>query len=145
MNATNTQDLKKSTKTYFEPLIWRSELSLNNEELDAQHQQLFNLTNELIKHADADAHSEIINETLYELLQYIDVHFSDEEKMLEELNYPKLAEHKRAHRNFTKKIARFCQDVVLGKSHIAEHLLTFLSTWIMQHTGFDDQDFKKYI
>lgn len=124
---------------------WSEELSLNNEDIDAQHKKLFALTNELINHSDADAHSEIINETLYELLQYVDVHFSDEEEMLAKINYPKLEEHRKIHRSFTRKIAMFCQDVVKGKAHIAEDLLDYLTGWIIQHTSIEDQDYKNYL
>ena len=145
MNTITNQKVDRSTNRSFSKVLWSPELSLDNEDIDAQHQKLFSLTNELIGHADADAHSEIINETLYELLQYIDVHFSDEEEMLKNINYPKFDEHKKLHRGFTKKIAMFCQDVVKGRAKIAEHLLEFLIAWITQHTSIDDQDYKKYL
>lgn len=141
----NQAPLIKSNKVPAEKIIWTEGLSLNNETIDNQHKHLFKLTNELIDHSDADAHSEVLNDILYELLQYIDSHFSDEEALLAQLNYPKLEEHKRIHRSFTRKIAMFCKDVVNRKAHIAEELLTFLSAWIKQHTTIDDQDYKNYI
>ena len=145
MNATIQQKDKISTSTSFSAVKWSPELSFNDENIDTQHQKLFELTNELIGHSDADAHSEIINETLYELLKYVDEHFSDEEEMLENINYPKLAEHKKLHRGFTKNIAMFCQDVVKEKAKVAEQLLEFLTAWIVQHTSIDDQDYKNYL
>lgn len=145
MNATTTQKVERSTNKSFSKVHWSSELSLNNEDIDAQHQKLFALTNELIDQSDAHAHSEIVNETLYELLKYIDVHFTDEEELLEKINYPKLDEHKKLHRGFTKKIAMFCHDVVKGKAKITENLLEYLIAWILQHTGIDDQDYKNYV
>lgn len=145
MQASVLQNTNKQSTKSFSPVTWKSELSLNNEDIDTQHQHLFALTNELIQHADADAHSEIINETLYELLKYVDVHFSDEEEMLKKVNYPRLDEHKKLHRAFTKKIALFCHDVVKGKAHIAEELLSFLSQWIVQHTEIEDLDYKNYL
>lgn len=145
MNTTTKQKIEKPDIKHISSVKWTQELSLNNENIDEQHKKLFALTNELIMHSDADAHSEIINETLYELLQYVDIHFSEEEEMLEKVGYPKLEEHKKIHRSFTKKIAMFCRDVVRGKAHIAEELLVFLTGWIYQHTSIDDQDYKNYI
>lgn len=145
MNTSIKNKLDRPKIKQISAVEWSDELSLNNENIDAQHKNLFALTNELIKHSDADAHSEIINETLYELLQYIDIHFAEEEELLEKVNYPKLEEHKKIHRSFTRKIAMFCRDVVKGKAHIAEELLVFLTEWIRQHTSIDDQDYKNYI
>jgi len=145
MNTTKKTAITQPAKTSFPKVYWTQELSLGNEDIDEQHQKLFALTNELIDHSDAEARSEIINETLYELLQYIDVHFRDEEEMLQKINYPKLEEHKKIHRSFTKKIAMFCHDVVKGKSKVAEHLLEYLIAWLSQHTSVDDQDYKRYL
>ncbi len=136
---------QKITSRSFSLMQWSDALSLNHEIIDEQHQKLFSLTNELIKHSDADAHSELINETLYELLQYIDTHFADEEELLEQMDYPKLEEHKQLHRNFTKKVAMFCKDVVQGKSEVASDLIIFLTSWLKQHTAIDDQDYKNYL
>lgn len=145
MHSTTNSKIRSRHKVPTQAILWNEELSLKHEVIDNQHKKLFALTNELVKHADADAHSEIINETLYELLQYIDTHFSDEEALLELMNYPKLEEHKKLHRSFTKQIAMFCRDVVQGKAHIAEELLVFLTKWLKQHTAIDDQDYKNYL
>lgn len=145
MPSTTNSKIRKTVKRIPKPMQWCDSLSLNHEAIDEQHQHLFALTNELIKHSDADVHSEIINETLYKLLQYIDHHFKDEEQLLEDLGYPKLLEHKTLHREFTRKIAMFCKDVVQGKAHIAEELIIYLTSWLKQHTSIDDQDYKNYL
>jgi len=145
MNSISNRKIKDKESIPTQAIYWSEAISLGNEEVDNQHKKLFELTNELIKHADADAHSEIINETLYELLQYVDTHFSDEEALMESINYPKLEEHKKLHRSFTKQIAMFCRDVVQGKATIAEELLAYLSHWLQHHTSQADQDYKNYL
>lgn len=139
------QTIHQTPLTTFKSAQWTEALSLDNETIDNQHQKLFNIINELIKHADADVHSEILNETLYELLLYVDFHFSDEEEMLMKTNYPRLEEHKKIHRSFTKKIAMLCKDVVKGESNVTHNLITFLSEWLIQHIGVEDQDYKDFI
>ena len=142
--STDTKGIKRSMN-FISPLVWTPEISTNNENIDEQHQELFAITNELIEHADASAKSEVVNEILYKLLQYIEVHFNEEEELLSQVNYPQLQEHKALHRGFTKKIALFCKDVVRGRAYISDELLLYLTSWIIQHISINDQDYKNYV
>lgn len=136
---------KETPQQPVSPIEWTEALSLDNEEIDAQHRQLFSITNRLISNADAASNSELINETLYELLRYVDDHFCKEEELLLQANYPDLNQHKILHRDFTRKIAHFCLDVARGKATVTRELTTYMSEWILQHTRIDDLDYKRYI
>ena len=128
-----------------ETVQWSESISVDNYEIDNQHKNLIQLTNNLILNSNAKVNSEIIGETLQKLLKYIKEHFKDEEELLEKCNYPKLEEHKREHKKFVLKIVRFCKDVLDGKSTVTEEMINFLSGWLLNHTGIDDQDYKNYI
>ena len=124
---------------------WSESISVNNSEIDNQHKNLIQLTNNLISNSNAKVNSEIIGETLQKLLKYIKEHFKDEEELLEKCNYPKLEEHKKEHKKFVKKIVGFCNDVLIGKSAVTEEMIYFLVDWLLNHTSIDDQDYKNYI
>lgn len=128
-----------------ETLQWTEKISVNNEKIDDQHKKLIDLTNELILHSNAAPNSQIVNETLYELLKYTKYHFQDEEELMEKFNYPKLDEHKKKHREFVRQIAMFCEDVIEGKATVTNEILKFLTEWITQHTSIEDMDYKNYI
>lgn len=127
-----------------ETIQWSESISVNNYEIDNQHKNLIQLTNNLILNSNAKVNSEIIGETLQKLLKYIKEHFKDEEELLEKCNYPKLEEHKKEHKKFVLKIVRFCKDVLDGKSTVTEEMINFLSGWLLNHTSVDDQDYKNY-
>ena len=128
-----------------ETIQWSESISVNNSEIDIQHKNLIQLTNNLILNSNAKVNSEIIGETLQKLLKYIKEHFKDEEELLEKCNYPKLEEHKKEHKKFVKKIVGFCNDVLIGKSAVTEEMIYFLVDWLLNHTSIDDQDYKNYI
>jgi len=128
-----------------ETIQWSESISVNNYEIDNQHKNLFQLTNNLILNSNAKVNSEIIGETLQKLIKYIKEHFKDEEELLEKCNYPKLEEHKKEHKKFVLKIVSFCNDVLCGKSTVTEEMIRFLVDWLSVHTSVNDQDYKNYI
>jgi hemerythrin-like metal-binding protein len=128
-----------------ETIQWSESISINNSDIDNQHKNLIQLTNNLILNSNAKVNSEIIGETLQKLLKYIKEHFKDEEELLEKCNYPKLEEHKEEHKKFVLKIVWFCKDVLDGKSTVTEEMISFLVDWLLNHTSIDDQDYKNYI
>jgi hemerythrin len=124
---------------------WNESFSVNNLLIDNQHRNLFKLTNNLILNSNAKVNSEIISETLHDLILYAKTHFKDEEELLKKHHYPKFSEHKTMHENFIYEIAMFCEDVVNRKTTVAEDMINYLVNWIFNHTCKDDQDYKNYI
>ncbi len=128
-----------------ELIQWSDKISVNNTRIDNQHKKLIELVNNLILNSNAKANSEIINETLSELLKYTRYHFKDEEELMELRQYPKLDSHREIHKEFVYKITLFCKDVTEGKDSVTEEVLQFLVDWLSQHTSIEDQDYKNYL
>lgn len=128
-----------------ETIQWSESISVNNSDIDNQHKNLIELTNNLILNSNAGVNSEIIGETLQKLLKHIKQHFKDEEELLEKCNYPKLEEHKVEHKKFVLKIVQFCKDVLDRKSTVTKEMINFLAGWLLNHTSVNDQDYKNYI
>lgn len=124
---------------------WNSSLAIGNFLIDKQHQNIIDLTNKLIQNADAKAKSEAISEILRDLWIYYTNHFKEEEKLLEELNYPKLEAHRKLHESFTIKVAHFNKDVLLMKPDVIAEMIKFLGDWFIHHISTADQDYKKYL
>lgn len=122
---------------------WTPDLSLDHSLIDEQHQKLFNIVNLLIKNIGID--QEFIKKTLAELKTYSDLHFSEEEAILAERNYPNLEDHKFEHRFFMRRITSFCKEVIDENNELSEKMLEFLADWVKHHTFDEDQDYKKYL
>ena len=129
-----------------ELLKWDRKISVNNDYIDNQHKELFKIVNKLIANCNVNYDYKIIQNVIYELFEYTNNHFKEEEKMLEEKNYPHLDTHKVEHTNFIKRLSEI--NVEFNKSkdkETAKELLFFVKQWIIEHTSMYDLDYKNYI
>lgn len=124
---------------------WNESLYVGNATIDEQHQQIIRLTNNLIQHSNAECSSELISESLTELIKYYRTHFVTEENFLRERNYPKLDYHISLHTQFIKEVALFSKDVLDKDKSVTHRIIKFLIKWVVNHVTTEDQDYKKYL
>ena len=82
-----------------------------------------------------------IENVINELISYTGTHFADEEKLLNEINFPDLDEHKKLHSFFTHRIEQFRKDYSSGDLELSTHIMEFLWGWLLEHILMAD---KKY-
>lgn len=126
-----------------EYLEWSDKYVLNHERLDNDHKQLLKITNQLIERASASNNSEILTESLYQLLRYIETHFKLEEEIMLKNNCKEYEKHKQLHNEFHRKIAKFCQQAMKMSTPIAQDLLILLQQWITKHIVEEDAIFRQ--
>jgi hemerythrin len=115
-------------------------------EIDAQHLGLINLINELYEIALAGEKSRTLDYVLDELDAYANMHFETEERLLEQTGYPRLAEHKAAHRSLRQKAVEFRGKMRTGREVIvALELLHLLKQWMAIHLKVEDKDACVYL
>lgn len=107
------------------------------EMIDREHRRLFEIiadANELI-HAELlhDKYDEIVA-ILGELRDYTKEHFSDEEEYMEQIQYSRIEEQKRAHEAFVEKLEEInLEEVDENQQQYLEELLDFLLGWLVNH------------
>jgi hemerythrin len=74
------------------------------------------------------------------MIDYTLSHFTFEESMQEDANYPYIKAHKKVHSLFTKRIAEYQERFKLGED-ISEELNNLLVTWLLNHIKHDDADY----
>jgi hemerythrin len=126
-------------------ILWKNEFETGVPEIDEQHKQLIKLLNDLIDTKDLHVSSDEISKALYAIINYADVHFGTEELFLQQINYPKYAEHKKEHTLFRKMAVQFCQETVEKQKDVPHEMITFLTEWTIGHILYSDQDYKKFI
>lgn len=121
-------------------MIWKDEYSVGNELLDAQHRGLLELVNKLDS-------GEPLDRVLEELAGYAEVHFRDEESVLEATDYPDLAQHKNQHNLFRAWLDRTRGAYRAGGGHAVTRrdLRAYLSVWIANHLLVYDAGFKSWL
>ncbi len=122
---------------------WSDEMSVGVKEIDAQHQKLVKLINELNEAMSEGKSKQVLGDILDELIEYTDTHFSTEENYMSEFDFDGLEEHKRAHAGFVKKVTDFQSKFEEGKLLLSVKVMNFLKDWLTDHIAGMDQKYSE--
>lgn len=126
-------------------LQWDEKYSVGVSELDEQHKQLIKILVELYEAMQAQKANEILGQIISKLVNYTKVHFSTEEKYMQQNNYPGFLEQKREHENFTAKVLAFKSDFDSGKTAMTVSITAFLKDWLTNHILLSDKKYSPYL
>ena len=121
---------------YFE---WKSDYETGDSTVDEQHQYLFKLANSLLVTRSSDCKS-----ILMELYQYTRVHFTDEEKIMAEFNFPALDDHKKLHINLISNLNNLSEHFVETEES-RDDLVAVFGNWIINHILNEDLRFANFV
>ena len=127
-------------------VVWDASYDLGVEYVDKQHRRLVELINELY-HAclgEKGALEEKFKEIMKELVEYVMIHFKDEEKIMESINYPGLAAHKQQHELFVKEVLAAVNAYKSGRQFVPNAFVRFLRDWLFNHILIDDKEWARY-
>ncbi len=128
---------------------WNENIALDISEIDNQHKRLVEIISTLFD-AMKDARGlEIIDDILNRLTDYVDYHFSTEEKYFNQFEYVEFEHHKDEHKHFFEQISTIKAAYDEGKikrdgrnSPITVEVWNLLKEWPIYHIQVSD---KKYV
>ena len=126
-------------------LEWKSNMSVGVAAMDAQHQKLIQLINQLAEAMSAGKGNLVLQSVLTELVTYTKTHFASEEGLLSKNNYPEYGEQKTEHDHFTKKIVDFQTQFKEGKIALSIELMNFLREWLLDHIQGRDKRYGVFL
>ncbi|AEF84340.1 hemerythrin family protein [Treponema primitia ZAS-2] len=126
---------------------WEDRYSVGIQLMDDQHKELIRLTNELYKSclASDEAARAYFTTTIKATVDYVKYHFAAEEKLLENIKYPDIGNHKKWHESFVKQVLEDAQNFEDGKKFVPNTFVRFLKDWILSHIAVEDQNYALYI
>ncbi|MDR0669342.1 MAG: bacteriohemerythrin [Treponema sp.] len=126
---------------------WDDKYSVGIPLIDEQHKELIRLTNELYQGCLAGdaAAQDFFFTTIHKAMDYVKYHFSAEERILENIKYPYLAEHKKQHDDFVFKMVEDVKSFQGGRKFVPNNFVRFLKEWILSHIAIVDTQYAKYI
>jgi hemerythrin-like metal-binding protein len=83
--------------------VWNQSFAVNVKRCDEDHKKLFALIQRLHDTVEPLPERSVALEAIQELDEYAKAHFSAEEALLEQTNYPALASHRLQHRTFHRQ------------------------------------------
>ncbi|MHC1752685.1 bacteriohemerythrin [Humidesulfovibrio sp.] len=125
--------------------IWDASFSIGVPEIDAQHQRLMALVNE-VEAAILEHHgAEIAAKALRTLCDYAVEHFAAEEALMDMDSYADYDKHMGAHMDGTTKALEFLQAVGEDKPVDMQAFLAYLSQWVREHIMEMDQGLGRHL
>lgn len=127
-------------------LAWSEAYGVGNAMLDSDHRILINLLNQLHDAAETGQSREVVGTVVNVLAEYTEHHFRREEGLLAAAGYPRLEEHRAAHRELEDKV-RALRDRWLGgdRSALDEEVLLMLKKWLTDHILGADKSYQPWI
>lgn len=121
---------------------WTSNLSVNDENLDTQHKEIFKIINQLGEAKTDNSKSSSFAQILTILTEYGISHLKEEEKYMSENEFPELEEHKKVHKSYLYKVAMF--NLNYNKTSHSE-VVSFLKNWWVNHIAKMDIQYRDFI
>ncbi len=128
-----------------EPVMcWDESMSVGVASIDKQHQFLINLINRVHYAIEAYRPRDIVD-ALLAMKSYAEVHFDEEEKLMEEAGYPDLEKHRRIHHSFFHKTESFLSELEESPLAICTETGHYLTRWLMDHIKGEDRGYIPYV
>jgi hemerythrin-like metal-binding protein len=119
--------------------LWKDEYSVGIDSIDEHHRYLLQLIARL---EDSVLHSEgifAVNKAMNALHCYANIHFREEERMMQHYNYPLLDGHRKMHRFFQSRLQGFRDDLKNNPLVIGHEVVQFLHDWFITHIQKEDR------
>lgn len=116
---------------------WNAKYSIGSAQIDAEHQELLALANEVAAFAGRGEKLERIKVAIVALYDYVKIHFQHEEEYMVQLGYPQYEEHKKLH-----------EEIIAGMNDIMKHsgnldalvykFKRLMNSWVLEHIMNED-------
>jgi hemerythrin-like metal-binding protein len=126
-------------------LTWDSKYSVGVKSIDGQHTVLFGLVNDLHAAMMKGQAQSLTGPLLRKLVDYTQIHFTAEERMLASAKYPRLTEHQVKHRDLIKQVGEFVARFERGEAAVNLDLMNFLRNWLINHIQKVDREYGPWL
>ncbi|MBK8803442.1 MAG: hemerythrin family protein [Fibrobacteres bacterium] len=117
--------------------IWTDEIETGFEKIDAQHRTLFSLMAQIDTEMVDNAPPNDLAGRLRQLLEFTDLHFATEERLMRKLGYDGLDVHVKSHEDLCERITVATTRELDGHDLHGE-LMAILSAWLVEHIHTQD-------
>lgn len=124
---------------------WDNSYSVGIDSIDNDHKKLLGLINQLQTAAHYKTDDGMIESIINDLVDYTKYHFTREEGLMQECNYPDLEEHKEQHAAMIKQVDRFIEEYRRDESRTIDDVTQYLKSWLINHINGSDQEYAPYL
>jgi hemerythrin len=114
-------------------------------QMDNQHKKFIAIINDFYDAVSEGQEASAIQKAVDGLVNYIKIHFADEEVLMQKYNFPQLEPHKRIHKYLTNNVNEYAEKLKSGQKIISLDMAFFLKGWLEDHIGETDKKYGLYI
>jgi hemerythrin-like metal-binding domain len=124
---------------------WTPANSVGIASIDDQHKKLFEHLNNFYSGLTSNQGKENLSILLNALTDYTVYHFSAEEKLMKQYEYPGFLSHKAEHDKFIATISSYNERLKAGKLIVSIEITNYLKDWIVNHILILDKKYSSYL
>jgi len=126
-------------------ITWNEKMLLHVPVIDDQHKKLVDMINRLHESLVAGEGNKSVKTVLSALVEYVILHFSEEERLMKKYDYPSYMKHKKLHDHYVGQLKEFIRKNKNNPPLLARELLLFLGEWARHHIGIEDVGIASYL
>ena len=129
------------------PLEWSDNFSADILSVDKQHQELLYLTQKLLDVLSDDTACLEDKQTAFkDLVDHATAHFDYEERIMKNIGYPGLDEHRAEHQDLRDEISKITEAVMRGEGlEDWKGLVSLVQVWLLRHIVSSDTKIRKFV
>ena len=129
--------------------MWTNKYLTGDDKVDGDHRKIFELVESILDLSAKDLSTQRdtkIKTVVDFLSEYIKTHFASEDRLMREMNYPDIEQHRKEHADLTSKVYKLREDFHTHGSTLDLSLFInkFLIGWITTHIMDSDKKMINY-
>lgn len=127
-------------------MTWNDKMSVGIPSIDAEHQKLVSMLNELFDAVQAGRGRDALGKILDALIEYTKSHFANEERFMTQHSYPDFAAHKKEHEDLAKQVLDVQKKYHSGATAtLGMEVMNFLKNWLIKHIQGTDMKYSPFL
>jgi hemerythrin len=126
--------------------IWKESFNTHIPVIDRQHQRIFGVLNRLYDATQAPVDHNYVMQSLREMNDYSNLHFSTEERLMAHYGYPEIETQKEQHVYYREQmLAQLTRAFHENDKTVCKNNLEFLRDWFLNHILQEDLKFAEAV
>lgn len=126
-------------------LSWNDQYLIGQSTIDDEHKTLFRLINDFHTHWSENRDRKDVARVLNQLIQYGELHFQDEERIMAQEGYPELESHRAIHEKLIDEIFKLNEELADQSRLLERDITKFLKQWLVDHIVHNDYEFRNFL
>ena len=124
---------------------WNSSYQVGHPEIDAQHEEMAAIMQELFRDQQAKTSVQDALGILGRLIAHTTEHNASEERLMLEYGYPATSDHKHEHEDLLQQLYVMREELLSRETGLSSASMLFLKQWLLNHILNSDRNLSAFL